>query len=629
MLVDVKCPQCRDVIPVTESVGEQKIDCPACGENFTVPGAGKTNPKPAPESKAKPKDRDEPRSKKSARRSRRDDDDEDDRPKRREEDGSGGMVGLLVFGGIGLAILAVGFGITAWLIFSPKSEPDVAENKAKTENKATNPVPNRNTAPNNTTPPNGKNQPGLPAGPFEADPPLRPKGGQPANEDPVPPEKFPKAEPPRPMRPEKPDPADAPPPAPAAPAVMLPAAAEQVALGAGGKLLFLHLKANRQVAVFDPAEKKVVKYVPASDDEVLLAAGRDHLILGYPKLKKIERVSLATFEMEKAMDVPSKWPLRAIGLGANATGPLLAACGDFPFGDEFFLIDLAVMKRYTYDTVIKNPGVHPDAATRIWAAHDGRTFSATSGGLSKPHAYQMRTTGWLVSASPCNPPLLGADGEMVFGGGQIATVNGQAIGEKRGDRGKSVWYFPAAQGPFFLSLNERTFGQWPNEKKFPELQVHVGRDQRALVTLPELPELKDFADFFFQQAKPLDQHVFFLPNSNALAILPVTRDRIHLRTLDVKAELAKTSIEYLVVASRPPIVKIGETFRYKPDVWSKKGGVKLRLDAGPAGMKLEGDTLVWPVPSRTNQPPANVILSVSDDSGQELFHTFEVTVFVK
>ena len=190
----------------------------------------------------------------------------------------------------------------------------------------------------------------------------------------------------------------------------------------------------------------------------------------------------------------------AIAAGSRgASGPLLAATGDFPFGDELFLIDILKMRRYD-NTAIPNPGVHPDVAMKMWASHDGRAFTATSGGLSKPSAYVLRTNGWGVNPSPCNPPFLGANGETVFGGGSIASISGQPVGEKRGERGKGVWYLPASQGPFFLSLNERTLGQWPNEKKWPELQVHIGRDQRPIVALPELPELRDFVDFFF--AKP-------------------------------------------------------------------------------------------------------------------------------
>jgi len=634
VLIDVKCPKCEEKFPVTESASEQKIDCPECGKRFTVPGSG-PEPEPDEKPKSKSRDRDEPRGKKaSPSRSRRDDeDDDDDRPRRRKDEASGsGMLGLLIFGGVGLIVLAIGFGVTAWLIFSKdKPEPETAQ--------ATKPEINRPNTPNNNpipgTPPRTQPQPGLPDGPgVDVDPPIRPKNSPrpkvdeppPMVVEPPPPKKNPRVDPPPRKEPEAPG---APPPAAAAPFIQLPGpASEQVAIGAGGKLLFFHLKANRQIAVFNPDDKKIVKYVATADDDVVLAAGQEHLIVGYPNLNKIERVSLKTFETDKSMNVPSKHPLRGLALGANVSNPLLAACGNFPHGDEFYLIDVTTMKRFD-NTVVKNPGVYPDTAMRLWASQDGRTFAATSGGLSKPHTYQMRSTGWFVN--PVAFPLTGltADGDMLLGPGQLATFSGQAVGEKVGDRGKGVWYFPAVSGPYFCSVNERTFGKWPQEKKIPELQIHIGREQQPLVTFPELPEMQDFVEFFFQRTKPLDRHIFFLPQSGVVAILPAARDRIYHRPVDVKAESASTKIEYVAVASRPPSVKFGETFRYKPEVLCKKGPPTLRLDAAPVGMKLEGDTLVWSVPTRTNQPPASVILSITDAGGKELFHSFEIPVFAK
>src|SRR5262249_23551487 len=152
-------------------------------------------------------------------------------------------------------------------------------------------------------------------------------------------------------------------------------------------------------------------------------------------------------------------------------------------------------------TVIKDPGVHPDAKIRMWASHDGRTFAATSEGLSRPTVYQMRASGWLVNPSPCTPPCLGPEGDTVFGAGQMAGPTGTALAEKRFDRGKAVWYLPAVQGPFFVAVHERTFGQWPNEKKWAEVNLHAGRDTRPLATLRELPEAKDLIDFFSMRSQ--------------------------------------------------------------------------------------------------------------------------------
>ena len=55
--------------------------------------------------------------------------------------------------------------------------------------------------------------------------------------------------------------------------------------------------------------------------------------------------------------------------------------------------------------------------------------------------------------------------------------------------------------------------------------------------------------------------------------------------------------------------------------------MKVKLEASPTGMKLDGDTLTWTVPVKFNLGPSNVILTVSDGSGKEQFHSFDVAVF--
>ncbi|MDB5310001.1 MAG: hypothetical protein JWO38_4203 [Gemmataceae bacterium] len=583
MLIDIKCPHCRDTIPITESAGEQAVDCPGCGERFTVPAAGGTSPKPATDDKKPAAAKGKKPARRPARRRDDDDDDDDDRPRRRDTGGSkGGMVGIIVAGGIGLVVLAGGFGLAAWLIFS-KDDPAAANQ------------PDDKKAPD-IRPAAGA---GLPKG----------VPGRNPGESVAPP-----------ARPEPKNPG--PPPASAAPAITLPAPADGVCVGRGGKYLFLHLKSARQMAVLDLAAGKVTKYLPVADDDVVFAAGLNHLVLGYPKQQVLQRYALATLEKDLSAPFQSKWPLRGLGMGAASNGPLLVAAGEFPHGSELFLIDVLTMRR-AVGSEIKNSNFWPEAGMRVWAAQDGRTFAAKAGGLGRPTVFQVRPTGWGVHPSPCDPPMLGADGERVVGNGMIARPDGKEVGERK----HGVWYVPAAEGPFFLSLSEQKVGTWPTERKYPELQVHAAPGQGPVFTYPELPETQGFIDPFQEPHKALDRYVFFLPFTNVLAILPAARDRVYLRKVDLKGSLAKAAVDYLVVVSRPPVARKGQEFRYVPDVWTKRGGAKLSLDAGPEGMKVEGGAVVWAVPADYPDPSANVILGVTDAGGQATFHTFDLPVF--
>ena len=67
--------------------------------------------------------------------------------------------------------------------------------------------------------------------------------------------------------------------------------------------------------------------------------------------------------------------------------------------------------------------------------------------------------------------------------------------------------------------------------------------------------------------------------------------------------------------------------RYDVAVKSKKGGVKVKLESGPAGMKVTPEgRLTWPVPKEFAGTEAEVLLSVSDASGKETFHSFKLSV---
>jgi hypothetical protein len=66
-----------------------------------------------------------------------------------------------------------------------------------------------------------------------------------------------------------------------------------------------------------------------------------------------------------------------------------------------------------------------------------------------------------------------------------------------------------------------------------------------------------------------------------------------------------------------------------PVVKSKKGDVKLRLDSGPKGMKLEEGKLSWFVPATLSGREVDASLAVTDSSGREVLHPFKLEVRAK
>ncbi len=99
-----------------------------------------------------------------------------------------------------------------------------------------------------------------------------------------------------------------------------------------------------------------------------------------------------------------------------------------------------------------------------------------------------------------------------------------------------------------------------------------------------------------------------------------------LHRLDLTAALEKTGIDYLFVTSLPPASATpGSTLSYAIAVQSRRGGLRYTLDSGPPGMTLSDDgKLQWSVPAGQPAGRQGVIVTITDASGQEILHAFDI-----
>jgi hypothetical protein len=125
-----------------------------------------------------------------------------------------------------------------------------------------------------------------------------------------------------------------------------------------------------------------------------------------------------------------------------------------------------------------------------------------------------------------------------------------------------------------------------------------------------------------------DRRIWLVPEAKVLLTLPAGLDRIVLQRLDVDDALRKSGVDYLVVTSRPPATaRKGTAFGYQLQVKSKTGGVKYELSSGPTGMAVSKTGEVrWSVPAGFAEKSVDVIVGVSDNSRQEVFHRFTLEV---
>ncbi len=117
------------------------------------------------------------------------------------------------------------------------------------------------------------------------------------------------------------------------------------------------------------------------------------------------------------------------------------------------------------------------------------------------------------------------------------------------------------------------------------------------------------------------------PRAGLLVTLGGEQDRLILRRVKLVDELEKSGADYLVVLSQPPPATVGASFSYRLDIHAKKGGVQVTLDSGPDELSVTPEGQVsWSVPANFEAPEVNVVVTLRDASGQEVFHTFTVRV---
>jgi hypothetical protein len=372
----------------------------------------------------------------------------------------------------------------------------------------------------------------------------------------------------------------------------LPSAMATLCSGGGGRFLLLHLPRERKLAVFDVNEAKVTKYLPVGEDDIKFAAGRDKLIVYLPTANVFQRWDLKTLEKEATVTSPAKGAVRTIAMGSASAGPLVVGVDQgLLFFDPLTFKEIGDGVR---DQNGQKAGVGVTASTDLRLSADSSLITFWTRG-SYPmgfntlvrqgshyrHRYEHAQYGWLLP-SP--------DGRIVYSQDGVYSPEGKLTGKKENNGGRIVWYLPALHGPYYLSF-------WDNGTKKPgegriNVFLHLEGDQRPLVTVPPVNEVDLLRDWQSGDSQPFDRHMVLIPDAQLLVVIPASKDKLLLYRLSVDQLLEKAEVDYLFVQSQPVRrAEKGSTYAYPVAVRSKKGGVKMKLESGPAGMKLVDNKL--------------------------------------
>ncbi len=390
----------------------------------------------------------------------------------------------------------------------------------------------------------------------------------------------------------------------------LPEVYSNVVVGGGGRYLIFHLPRIKRLAVFDVNEARVTKYIPLTEPDIAFAAGLDSVVIGLKKAGKLERWSLTTFELEKTASPPFKEDISLVVMGDGSNGPVVVN-GQF--------LDLDTFRGLP---IVDQKGNHPASigGARFPSA-DGTVFGSWNTHYSPSSSTTFVLEGGMVNryeGGELHHVIPGPDGKTVFTAKGIVS---RTLQRSEADDATYGYCLPAVRGDYFLALSSATGG------KGGGFTVYLRGLKQPIVKLDKAEHGLSFDGWDRETDGPW-RRVFLIPDAKVIAVLPSSNDRVVLYKLDVDAALEKSDLDYLLVTSRPPReVKAGETLSYPIRVKSKKGGVAFNLDLGPKGMAVSATGVVtWTVPVGTPAGNEEVILTVRDKAGQEIFHTFTVKV---
>jgi hypothetical protein len=413
--------------------------------------------------------------------------------------------------------------------------------------------------------------------------------------------------------------------------VALPATVREVAVGGGSRYLILDLASLKKLAVFDVKTGRVAKYLPVTEEVIHFAAGANRLAVVYPNAKQIQLWNLDTFEKERTSPLPASVTdddIHQICMGSASSGPLFLY---LPREKRTLALDLTRLTTTEVHWNHWSPSggygplhmrVSPDGTMLLgwsggWAGMDMAIFDNGK----QVGAYDKFEFSSGVFALPS------ADARLIFT--PWAIVGRDLTAKKIPGLAGKAYLVPAHEAGYFLALHAGTTGLpgSPPGKKAPANLPAVSHvafyadDGHLVVTVSDIDELKDVSALYWEQ------RVHYYPRAGLLVTLAKqpTADRVVLRRVDEMMD--KSGVDYLFVASQPPSATRGATFTYRLDIRSKKGSPRVKLESGPNGMQVTPDSQVaWAVPQDFSELETDVLLTISDASGQEIFHNFKIVV---
>jgi hypothetical protein len=225
--------------------------------------------------------------------------------------------------------------------------------------------------------------------------------------------------------------------------------------------------------------------------------------------------------------------------------------------------------------------------------------------------------------------LPGSDDKTIYGTyGTLLKADGQPVDASAVDRHSQEILIPSTSPSYYLGVT----GYDPNSGRRTgplTMVIRLANRGDELATIHDLDEMTDLHnDRVVVDTITLDRRFHFIPQANLLVTIPHSNDRLVLRRLDLDRAIATARKPLLVVTSPSEIgARPGQNLAHQVETRSSKGAVRIELTSGPPGLAVTPEgSMTWRVPLDRETKEYEAIVTVSDASGKQIFHTVRIKV---
>ncbi len=522
MPLDLNCPKCQHVFPVTEARHPVGVECPGCAVDLTAEFRKRTTAEAGqhpyellvsvgrpPGSQPVPA---------GGKKLRLDDEGE-------ETARGNGSMAVVIFAGIGALLIALGgLGAAGYALFTNLDTSDSTLASASSNTKSgTNPKGGFNSKGGGLNQKGGFN-PGIPD-----TPPFEPQQKQKTDAFELQPVSGTTQQ-------------ISPPPIDLSLPVTrtLPGRADAVTVGGNGRYIIFYIASTQQLTVFDANKGDFTATQRVPDGGPLsLAGGQNRVVTCSFGNRMLRSYSLPDLRTEFDFQNPLFHPASAVAMGSATNSPVLLSD---PFGNVALMELTSTGAKLVEGSKTQEQLNVASQPVTVHAAPNGKLFVFSHGDNQNEKAGILTEQGrkWKLVTIEISVPTISPDARYLFGFGQISDMSGRQIGTRVGGPGNSIWYLAGASHAsgasdrYFLRVAEMK----QNGKEVLSISVHtnplsVEKDKKP-ISIGVLPEAEGLLDWHRENALALYQNFYLIPDAKLLVVMPVTRDKIVLRKLELK-----------------------------------------------------------------------------------------------